>query len=75
MGETRNSLKTQFRFAETLESYGALCKTRYNKSYGRCIAINLIEYGKSSSPDIEFSAKDHPNYLAKLIDKLNLKDM
>jgi haloalkane dehalogenase len=42
------------------------------KALGRCIAPDLIGFGKSSKPDIDYSLSDHCRYLAAFIEKLNL---
>ncbi|WP_244946886.1 haloalkane dehalogenase [Legionella israelensis] len=43
---------------------------------GRCIAVDLIGHGKSDSPDnIEYTVKDHLNYLTQFIKQLDLKDI
>ncbi len=47
----------------------------YLRSYGRCIALDLIGHGKSDSPDIEFSIEDHLAYLTGFIEQLELKDL
>ena len=44
-------------------------------SLGRCIAVDLIGHGRSDSPDIEFSVKDHLDYLTQFIQKLDLKEL
>lgn len=43
--------------------------------YGRCIALDLIGHGQSDSPQIEFSVRDHLDYLTKFIEILDLKDI
>lgn len=40
---------------------------------GRCIAPDLIGFGKSDKPDIEYSAFDHIKYIEKFIEVLGLK--
>lgn len=42
-------------------------------SLGRCIAIDLIGFGKSGKPDIEYSITDHIQYIEAFIQSLNLK--
>ena len=42
---------------------------------GRCIAPDLIGFGKSEKPDIEYSVFDHIRYLEKFIIELNLKNL
>lgn len=42
-------------------------------SLGRCIAPDLIGFGKSDKPDIEYTIVDHIKYIEKLIEVLNLK--
>ncbi len=40
---------------------------------GRCIAPDLIGFGQSDKPDIEYTVNDHIHYLEKFIEKLGLK--
>lgn len=40
---------------------------------GRCIAPDLIGFGKSDKPDISYSLEDHINYIEGFIAKLGLK--
>src|SRR5580700_8614975 len=40
---------------------------------GRCIAPDLIGFGRSDKPEINYSIKDHISYIEKFIDALNLK--
>jgi haloalkane dehalogenase len=40
---------------------------------GRCIAPDLIGFGKSDKPDINYSLEDHINYIEGFIAKLGLK--
>ncbi len=40
---------------------------------GRCIAPDLIGFGRSDKPDISYSIKDHIHYIEKLIEALGLK--
>lgn len=42
---------------------------------GRCIAPDLIGFGKSDKPDINFTISDHIRYIESFINKLNLKDI
>lgn len=42
-------------------------------SLGRCIAPDLIGFGKSDKPDIEYTVFDHIKYIDKFIETLNLK--
>jgi|GEM_PF-905361 len=44
-------------------------------SVGRCIAVDLIGHGKSDSPNIEFSVKDHLHYVTAFIETLKLKNV
>lgn len=39
---------------------------------GRCIAVDLIGFGKSSKPDIAYSIQDHIKYIDGFIEALNL---
>lgn len=38
----------------------------------RCIALDLIGFGKSDKPDIDYNFQDHYNYVKEFIDKLQL---
>lgn len=40
---------------------------------GRCIAPDLIGFGKSDKPDIQYTIQDHIQYLEKFIETLNLR--
>lgn len=42
---------------------------------GRCIAPDLIGFGKSDKPDIEYSIKDHIRYIEKFIETVGLKKL
>jgi len=44
-------------------------------SLGRCIAPDLIGFGKSDKPDIAYSINDHIRYIEAFIDALNLKHL
>lgn len=44
-------------------------------SHGRCIAPDLIGFGKSDKPDIDYSFQEHLSYITSFIDKLNLKNI
>lgn len=44
-------------------------------SLGRCIAPDLIGMGKSDKPNINYTIRDHINYIEKFIEKLNLKNI
>lgn len=41
----------------------------------RCIAVDLIGFGKSGKPDIEYTIQDHIQYIEAFIDKLQLKNI
>lgn len=43
--------------------------------YGRCIAPDLIGFGKSGKPDIDYTFGDHYHYIRNFILKLNLKNI
>jgi haloalkane dehalogenase len=44
-------------------------------SLGRCIAPDLIGFGQSDKPNIEYSVFDHIKYIEKFIEALGLKHM
>ena len=44
-------------------------------SLGRCIAPDLIGFGKSDKPDIEYRFLDHVKYVEGFIQKMNLKNI
>jgi len=48
---------------------------RHTMPFGRCIALDLIGFGKSGKPNIEYSYQDHIKYLNHFINKLNLKNI
>lgn len=43
--------------------------------FGRCIAPDLIGYGRSGKPDIEYRFFDHVRYLDAFLDALDIGDM
>ena len=47
----------------------------YLKNYGRCIAPDLIGFGKSDKPDIEYSFQDHLTYVKEFIHQLDLRNI
>lgn len=47
----------------------------YIAPLGRCIAPDLIGFGKSDKPNIEYSIVDHIHYLDKFIEALHLKNI
>jgi haloalkane dehalogenase len=42
---------------------------------GRCIAPDLIGYGRSDKPDIEYRWRDHVRYLEGFIERMALRDI
>src|SRR5438105_5252802 len=44
-------------------------------SHARCIALDLIGFGKSDKPDIDYTVFDHIHYLEGFIQSLNLRDI
>lgn len=42
---------------------------------GRCIALDLIGFGKSDKPDIDYNFQDHYHYIEAFIDNMRLEDM
>ena len=44
-------------------------------SLGRCIAPDLIGFGKSDKPDIEYRFLDHVKYVEGFIEKMDLKNI
>jgi haloalkane dehalogenase len=44
-------------------------------SWGHCIAPDLIGYGRSDKPDIEYRWFDHVRYLEAFIEKMGLRDI
>lgn len=42
---------------------------------GRCIAVDLIGFGQSEKPDIQYSIFDHIKYFEKFVEALGLKKM
>jgi haloalkane dehalogenase len=47
----------------------------YLKPLGRCIAPDLIGFGRSDKPNIAYRWTDHVRYLEKFIEKMNLRNM
>lgn len=47
----------------------------YLETLGRCIAPDLIGFGKSAKPDIAYSVKDHIEYIEGFIKALNLQKL
>lgn len=47
----------------------------YLTNHGRCIAPDLIGFGKSGKPDIEYRFFDHVKYVEGFIDKMGLKNI
>jgi len=45
------------------------------KKHARCVAVDLIGFGKSEKPDIDYRFETHYKYLERFIDKLGLKDV
>jgi haloalkane dehalogenase len=43
--------------------------------HARCIALDLIGFGRSDQPDIEFNVNDHIKYVNGFIEQLNLKNI
>lgn len=44
-------------------------------SLGRCIAPDLMGFGKSDKPDIEYTINDHIRYIENFIESLNLSNV
>lgn len=47
----------------------------YLESLGRCVAPDLIGFGHSDKPNIDYSVFDHIKYIEQLIDALQLKNI
>lgn len=47
----------------------------YTAPMGRSIAIDLIGFGKSGKPDIDYSFQDHISYTNAFIEKMGLKNI
>ncbi len=47
----------------------------YATPFGRCIAFDLIGFGKSGKPNIEYSFQDHIKYFDSFVAKLKLKNI
>src|SRR6056297_2182500 len=45
------------------------------KSLGRCVAPDLIGFGKSGKPDIDYTFDDHYRYMEAFIEELNLQNI
>lgn len=44
-------------------------------SFGRCVAPDLIGFGKSGKPDIEYTFQDHYDYILEFIELLKLDNI
>ena len=44
-------------------------------SAGRCVALDLLGFGRSDKPDIEYTFEQHAEIVNGFIEKLNLKDI
>ncbi len=47
----------------------------YTIPFGRCIALDLVGFGKSGKPYIDYSYQDHIKYLNRFIEELKLKNI
>ncbi|MFC0264390.1 haloalkane dehalogenase [Fontibacter flavus] len=47
----------------------------YTIPYGRCIALDLVGFGKSGKPDIEYTFQDNIKYFNSFVSKLNLTNI
>lgn len=47
----------------------------YVTPFGRCVALDLVGFGKSGKPNIEYSYQDHIRYFNSFVSKLNLKNI
>jgi haloalkane dehalogenase len=47
----------------------------YLTGYGRVVAVDLIGFGKSDKPDIEYRFSDHAAYLEEFIEKMGLRNI
>lgn len=47
----------------------------YTLPFGRSVAFDLIGFGKSSKPEIDYTYTDHIQYVNTFINKLNLKNI
>ncbi len=47
----------------------------YVATVGRCLSLDLIGFGQSGKPDIDYSIQDHLAYLTAFMDKLALEDV
>ena len=45
------------------------------QAQGRCIAVDMIGFGKSDKPDIGYTVFDHINYIETFIQELKLKNV
>ena len=54
-----------------MEEYNTHCSAAVNN---RCIALDLIGFGKSDKPDINYNFQDHFKYVNEFIDGLQLAD-
>lgn len=47
----------------------------YLSTLGRCIAPDLIGFGQSDKPDIQYTVFEHIQYMSQFIEELNLKNI
>ena len=47
----------------------------YLAPLGHCLAPDLMGFGRSDKPDIDYSVQDHIHYIEKFIDALALKNI
>ena len=45
------------------------------KEVGRCIAVDLIGFGQSDKPDINYSVLEHIDYMSAFIERLDLRNI
>jgi len=47
----------------------------YTTPLGRSIALDLVGFGKSGKPNIQYNFQDHINYVNEFVEKLELKNI
>ena len=47
----------------------------YLEPLGRVIAVDLVGFGKSDKPDIDYTFQDHSKYVDAFIDEMKLKNI
>jgi haloalkane dehalogenase len=74
---TKEETKTVFLFVHGNPTSSYLWRNiiPYALPFGRCIALDLVGFGKSGKPEIEYSYQDQIKYFNHFVEKLDLKNI